>query len=147
MRVPLLAGVLLAPFALFACATAVIPSDLGGEMIGSDAGGVRDSGYGGGRDTGSSPDDAGPDDTGTVSVRDTGTPVVDSGTTVVDSGSGALHGGDCTGTTSTQLTPTTYDNACDNYYFNVGTSNPIHLFSPSSGSAANSTPATRRSVS
>jgi hypothetical protein len=44
--------------------------------------------------------------------------VVDSGTTMPPPGAG-----DCVGTQSAQLS-SSYDDACDNYFFNVGASNP-----------------------
>ena len=124
MRVPTLVGAFVAPLALLACATGVLPSDpdLGG---GTGDGGLAsgDSGYGGRGDGGPSTtaDSGAGDDTGTTTNPDTGTSVVDSGPPpVVDSGSSALHGGDCTRTTSTQFTPTkSYDQVCDDYYFST----------------------------
>jgi hypothetical protein len=44
---------------------------------------------------------------------------------VVDSGTTTPGAGDCVGTNSAQLA-STYDDACDNYFFNVGTSNPCN---------------------
>lgn len=120
MRGSTLLGAFVAPLALIACATAVMPSDngvVGGPVDGGLASG--DGGYGGGGDTGTSTiaDSGTVNDAGTTTNPDTGTPVVDSGTPVVDSGGGALHGGDCTRTTSTQFTPAeTYDTVCDNHY-------------------------------
>ena len=124
MRVTTLLGAFAAPFALLACATGVMPSDDGPVGGGVDRGLANgEGGYGGGRDTGTSATaDSGSmgDDTGTAANPDAGTPVVDSGTPVVDSGGSALHGGDCTRTTSTQFTPTkTYDRVCDDYYFST----------------------------
>lgn len=131
MRVPTVVGAFVAPLALLACATGVLPSDpdIGG---GTGDGGLAsgDSGYGGRGDGGPSTtaDSGAGDDTGTTTNPDTGTSVVDSGPPpVVDSGSAVLD--NCVGPTSTQLrnsngTPETYDDACDAYYVNVGRSNP-----------------------
>lgn len=122
MRVTTLLGAFVAPFVLLACATGVLPSDVDVGGGGGDGGlANRDGGFSGG-DTGPSPtDDASTrDDTGTITNPDSGTPIVDSGPPVIDSGGTALHGGDCTRTTSTQFTPArSYDQVCDDYYFNT----------------------------
>jgi hypothetical protein len=55
-------------------------------------------------------------DAATVATPDAGKDAA-----VVDSGP-PPGGGDCVGTMSAQLS-STYDDACDNYYFNVGTDN------------------------
>ncbi|MEO6577227.1 MAG: hypothetical protein ABIP89_25485 [Polyangiaceae bacterium] len=130
MRVSSFLSAFVVPFTLIACATAVLPEDLGNG--GGDGGGVvsgGDSGSGGGNDTGSSSMDSGTgDDTGAMMGLDTGV-VPDTGTVVPDSGGGGTVTDNCVGPTSTQLmnmdgTPEAYDDACDAYFMNVGTSNP-----------------------
>ncbi|MDB4943397.1 MAG: hypothetical protein JWP97_2931 [Labilithrix sp.] len=69
------------------------------------------------------PPDAAPsdEDAATGTKKDSGTTPKDSGTTPKDSGTTPPPTGanDCTGATSSQLGDT-YENACDNYYFNSG---------------------------
>ncbi|MGH7285370.1 MAG: hypothetical protein ACRELY_27935 [Polyangiaceae bacterium] len=103
-------------FCVGACATGTVSSTgggTGGDGDKTDDAGGSSSSYGGDSGAGR---EAGPihpiDDSGTTTPIDSGSsPPIDSGTPPT--------GDNCVGTESSQLGDT-YDDACDNYYFNTG---------------------------
>ena len=93
---------------VFACATGT--ANLGAGLIDDEEGGTTVVPKTPAADASTPPHDAAP-------AADSSTPPKDGGTIApVDSGP-PTGGGDCVGASSAQLA-TTYDEACDNYYFN-----------------------------